>query len=492
MSKKSMHGTSKAKGCSHLGLGNFTRLAADEKAWANTCCGAGPIPQCKAEEVAAFLGGANGLMRDLTGDQNVDAKNLPAGYTFFAQFLDHDITLDTTTKLHGCALNHHEVSELPNLRSASLDLDCVYGFGPEAHPFMYDESQPGRLAVGNHANGVYNPNDLPRNEEGRAMIGDPRNDENLFVSQMQLLWIRFHNRLLIGSNFEEAQKEARYHYQWIVLHDFLKRVVHPDIYDFAKQKIEENACKDPCNRDYPFCRKELTDPCGRILMPVEFSVAAYRFGHSTVRSSYPVNADFPNIGLFDERFGTLGFGQVPPELAVDWRFLLDVHKCPEPTCARAINRFLADELFRLPDPVVTSNAFPLDRSLAFRNILRGYVLGLPSGQTMAKLMDGKGYDIRPLVPEDFTDIKGWECAPKLDGCKLEENTPLFFYLMHEADLQGGGQTLGTVGSAILMEVFGAMLLSCNTYLTECKGWKPKACIAYDGEMTLKDIVHFVD
>ena len=496
MNKQSMHGTAKAKGCRHINLGHFSYLMDSRQkggawnSWANQCSKT-PISQCKAEEIAAFLGGPGGLMQDMTGEQTVDAS-LPAAYTFFAQFIDHDITLDTTTKLHASAMPPAAVRDLPNLRSASLDLDCLYGFGPEASPFMYaPPTQLGRLSVGSNVNGVYNRNDVPRNTDGRALIGDPRNDENIFVSQMQLLWIKFHNRLLIGSDFEQAQKATRYHYQWLVLNDFLKRVVHPDIYQFAKKKIEDKARNLSSGPDYPFCRDVLIDRCGRVTMPVEFSVAAYRFGHATVRSTYPVNADFPSIELFDERFGTLGFDQVPPELTVDWRLLLN--DCP----ARAINRFLADELIRLPDPVVGRHASEADRSLAFRNLLRGYALGLPSGQTVAKFLQGKGYSqIKLLHPEDFTSINGWDCAPDLgNGCKLEDHTPLFFYLMHEAEKQGGGQHLGTTGSAILMEVFGAMLLSCDTYLTDEKNdkqWEPQKRIRDNKELTLASIVDFVE
>ncbi|MGB0723170.1 MAG: peroxidase family protein [Gammaproteobacteria bacterium] len=496
MSTKPMHGGAKVRGCSHLSLGNFTQLFPDLPSWSQTC-GEGPVAQCDAEKVSAFLGGAGGLMQKTDGEPAPDAGNIPAAYTFFAQFIDHDVTLDTTTKLHGKELDKGAVQDLPNLRSPSLDLDCVYGFGPEASPFQYDESQPGRLLVGSTVDGVHNPNDVPRNEEGRALIGDPRNDENMFVSQLQLLFLRFHNKLLIGSDFETAQREARFHYQAVVLYDFLKRVCHPAIYEHAVKKIWAEAEKPSEKPAYPYFRDRLLDGCGRIRMPVEFSVAAYRFGHSTVRSNYPVNTDFPNIELFDERFGTLGFGQVPPELTVDWSLLLDVNPgCPS-VPAKAINRFLADELFRLPNPVVGRNASDADRSLAFRNILRGYVMGLPSGQSVAKELKKKYPEIKVLPPKAFKDIEGWECAPA-EPCDLSKETPLFFYLMHE----GGEQSepaqshLGMAGSAILMEVFGTMLLNCSTFLTyrdeAGKPWAPKPCIREDCELTLADIARFVE
>ncbi len=491
--RKPMHGTSKATGCKHLRLGNFCKMFPDLKTWAEDT----GIEErlCDAELVAERIGGPNGLMHD-SENRSVDS-GVPAGYTFLAQFVDHDTTLQTGTDLHRNPLCKDEISDLPNLRSPSLDLDCVYGLGPEAMPFMYDHRQPGHLLVGSTVDGVENPNDVPRNQEGRALIGDPRNDENMFISQFQLLFLRFHNRLMVGRGFEEAQRLARYHYQWIVLYDFLKRICDPGVYKFACPKIEENAIKDEGGEtDYPFF--SILDDSHRLCMPVEFSVAAYRFGHSLVRSQYPANSAYPVIELFDERFGTLGFGQVPPNLAVDWRFLLDVEPFHPYARSKAFDHLLADELVRLPDPVVGATASANDRSLPFRNLLRGYTLGLPSGQSVAQALHDKGYPIDPAQDLAFHCIKGWECAVKDLPCDISKHTPLFFYLMREAGEIGCGQRLGPVASAILLEVFGAMLINCGTSFFKTKGedgnlgtWKPLSEVSRDGELTLADVVRYV-
>lgn len=492
--KKSMHGTSQAMGCNHLRLGNFGRLLPLQDppipTWAEEF---GIENQTAAEEIAALLGGPGGIMHDAEDDSG--NSEIPAAYTFFAQFVDHDITLDAGSELHGEALDEDALRELPNLRSASLDLDSVYGFGPDVSPHLYDPNQRGRLLVSSQVNGVENPNDVPRRADGHALLGDPRNDENLFLSQLHLLFLRFHNRLLIEHDFEEAQRQARYHYQHLVLRDFLRRICDEGVYDFARPLIEANANLPQGQREYPFFHEALIDEVDRVQMPVEFAAAAYRFGHSMVRSQYPINADYPAIEIFDERFGTLGFRQVPPELTVDWRFLLDVEDHHPYANSKAIDHLLADELIRLPDPVVGRNAPQNDRALAFRNLLRGYVLGLPSGQQVEAALAAQDYPGTDPENDEYEDIRLGEilAGANLDAEileQLEQHTPLFLYLMREAGVRGGGNRLGPVGSAILMEVFGAMLVSGDTFL-RVDGGAPDPNIARNGDLTLADIVRYV-
>ncbi len=472
---KPMHGTSKAKGCSHARLGNFCKMFPKLESWADECK---VTEQCEARDIAAALGGFGGIMHDVNSSSN--DSSIPAAYTFFAQFVDHDITLDTTSDLHGDPISTKEVGRLPNLRSASLDLDSIYGFGPEASPYLYDQEQTGRLLIGNDEN----KNDLPRNKDGRALIGDPRNDENLFLSQMQLLFLKFHNRRMIGRSFEEVQTDVRFHYQWIVLYDFLERI------------CDENIYKQVINNPSEFPKYDIKDKCGRICMPVEFSVAAFRFGHTLVRSQYPVNVEYPVVDLFDERFGTEGFSAVPESLTVDWRFLLDVECCHDYVKSKAFDHLFVDELIRLPDPVVGRFTSDNDRSLAFRNLLRAYALGLPSGQAVANEIKAKGYSIPDNRP-DISALPGWKCLEPSLQKKLTSSTPLFLYLMAEAgdkDL-GNGDKLGPVGSAILLEVFITTLKECESILNPpkgYKGWKPDKCIAKDGRLTLADIVRYVN
>lgn len=411
--------------------------------------------------------------------------DIPAAYAFFGQFIDHDVTLDIKSQLHGEPLSNKDIADLPNIRTASLDLDCVYGFGPEASPHLYAGGTAGRLVTGNSGN----QDDLARSESGVALIGDPRNDENIFVSQLQLLWIRFHNKLLdhnIGkypasSRFEETQREVRYHYQYLVLHDFLGRICDKEVFKFAYKELKKRGAQ------FPLSASSSNDD---FAMPVEFSAAAYRFGHSLVRSVYAVNGAHPDVDLFDERFGTNGFSHVPEDLVVDWSLTLDVDPCVKPLMCKSIDEKLADELIQLPNPIVGRSAPEDDRSLAFRNILRGNSLSLACGQLIAEALQKAGYPVDPNV-----DLK---LGPVLNDCRLErfvDETPLFFYILRESNIVNGGKRLGPVGSAILMEVFGAMLApQCNETIFSEENWKPQPCIKGPGnsKFTLADIVRFVE
>ncbi|GEM_PF-823618 len=496
------HGVSKALGCQHAGFGSFGHLfkkPEDGK----------PLDGFDFDdELLAIIAGPGGLMHD-EGQDSPDSA-LPAGYTFFAQFVDHDVTLDTQSDLNR---RDQDPTDIKNQRTFSLDLDCVYGLGPSANPHLFDQNRSGFLATGADAG---RPWDLARSSSGAALIGDPRNDENLFVGQMQLLWIRFHNAMMLSNlgagntnanRFEEVETMVRHHYQYIVLYDFLCRVCHRETFDDTVKLIEQaaeerrDALKDDPDAGLPSAFPRVFTHSGPhgTPMPIEFSVAAFRFGHTTVRDRYPANADQLDIELFDERFGTLGFDALPESLAVDWRLQLEVDPCIDPVNAKAFDHFLPNELMAMPDPIV-GNTSPNNRSLAFRNLVRGRSLGLASGETVAEALKAAGYTHIKLLtrdelfkPSDFEAVgKGNAAKRALELADEANGTPLFFYLMREAAIEGGGATLGPVGSAILLEVFGRMLLGCTTsFFFHREGedfapFEPAPCVVGEDDEQRKD------
>jgi hypothetical protein len=305
---------------------------------------------------------------------------------------------------------------------------------------------------------------------------------------------RLHNRLCAErvvqhdikekgwSRFEAAQRETRFHYQWVLLFDFLKRICDPHIFAFAVEKL----C-DP-KADFPLCYE--LDAHHQLPMPVEFSTAAYRVGHAMVRNSFAINAANPDVELFDDRFGTIGFSVLPHELVVDWRFLLQMTPHHQPRMAKAFNPLLADDLQNLP--VVASNN-PRNRALAFRNLMRASALGVPSGQSVAEALKAKGYPIE-VCDLELDGLKAWkrvEAVLHRSEHDLAHHTPLFYYVLRESELKSHGTHYGPVGSALLLEVFGGMLRLCKDTFLRAPDWRPDPCIAkpdpsFDKERLIHD------
>ncbi|MEM8804803.1 MAG: heme peroxidase family protein [Cyanobacteria bacterium P01_G01_bin.38] len=396
------------------------------------------------------------LMDDETlDDATRDSQSIAAGFTFLGQFIDHDITFDPTSSLE----KQNDPIATRNFRTPLLELDNLYGSGPESNPYLYDQDQDGKFLLGE--DGI----DLPRNTQKVALIGDPRNDENKIVSQLQLAFLKFHNAVIDhptvqaypkGQRFEKAQEIVRWHYQWIVLHEYLPLTVSQELVD----DILKNGLKIFKWKVEPF-------------IPVEFSVAAFRLGHSQVRNRYRVNekleAKLFELSFFNQQRG------ITQDEKVDWRFFfeLDVH-CP-PQASRKLDQKLANILKDLPAPIVGPD--DQRRSLALRNLLRGKSFGLPSGQSVACAMG-----ISPL-PNEKLGLAGIEVSGE-----APVEAPLWYYILKEAELYSGGETLGPVGGRLVAEVLVGLLVGdFKSYLTLDPCWKPFLG-SREGEFTMADLL----
>lgn len=403
-----------------------------------------------------------------------DNPDIPAGYTFLGQFIAHDLTLDATPLDE----QRTDPNALVNFRSPRFDLDSVYGGGPASHPQFYDPADPAKLAVLTRTDGV---RDLPRDDAGVAIVGDPRDDLNLITTQIHLAVRRFHNTVvdhlrgqgLSGSAvFEDARRQVRWHYQWIIVHDFLPRIVGRDLLD---QIIIERA-GGPASVRLRHYRPQ--DP-NRPMLPVEFAGAAYRFGHSMIRGGYFLNDDAG--GLFFEAepngFNLNGLRPIPEHLVIDWRHFFDFPGEPARQLAHRIDGLLSFPLFTMPSSVVP----PPDprTSLAERNLVRGKRLGLPSGQDVAREM---GVDVLSNTELGLHD-------PAWGG-----RAPLWFYVLNEAALRQDGRRLGAVGAGIVAEVFAGLLhLDAGSYLNAAHGWRPQPPIASaPGGFTMSDLLTYAD
>jgi hypothetical protein len=412
---------------------------------------------------------------------------IPAGFTYLGQFIDHDITFDPVSKLHQTA----DLHTLENFRTPRLDLDSVYGSGPVAQPFLYDwkDSEPAgtRLLVARNE-----VEELPRNQQGRALIGDMRNDENAIVAQLHLLFLRFHNAVVDhlcraeavpdrGDLFDEAQRIMRWHYQWIVVHEFLPAVVGDAM---AKDVLESRLDGSPPRVHLKYFKWERgKDP----FIPVEFSGAAYRFGHSMARGDYGLRRIPQGAGVVAEASRTVplfpdlaGFTWLREALVIDWERFFELPDSEHPPQAsQKIDSSLVKPLFNLPED-------PRNPGLARRNLQRGMVLELPSGQAVADKMDQR------LLTEEELQL---EHMPRSRE-ELKRATPLWYYILCETaravDADGRpepGEHLGPVGGRIVAEVIAGLLEADPTsYLNaESPAWTPTE-LGTGGKFTIADFV----
>lgn len=398
---------------------------------------------------------------------NPDNPAMPAGFTFLGQFIDHDMTFDPTSSL----ARRQDPESIRNFRIPALDLDSVYGGGPVASPHLYDadvdggrtsfllEEIAGSSAVSIDGAARY---DVPRNSQRTALLGDPRNDENLVVSQLHRALLGFHNRVVadvradLGATltrqelFAEAQRLVRWHYQWLVVHEFLPATAGAEIVD----DVVANGPRFFRWRHEPY-------------VPVEFSVAAYRFGHSQVRPSYRANfgtsATDPAQQFFALVFdpsatdpedpADLRGGRRAPRRFVDWQTFFDLGD-GRARHNKRVDTTLSSPLFDLlgqppGEPV----------SLATRNLLRNLTMEVPSGQRVAAAMR-----LPALATADLDDL-----AP----LGLAHRTPLWFYVLREASVSTGGERLGPVGGRIVAEVIvGLMRGDPHSYLRQDPDWTP--------------------
>lgn len=382
-------------------------------------------------------------MQETADDPSGDNPRMPAGYTYLGQFVDHDITFDPTSLLQ----RRNDEEGLINFRTPRFDLDSVYGSGPADEPFQYDRGRHSGFAM------LIEDFDLPRNSQNVALIGDPRNDENGIISQLHAAFIAFHNVLLDSAvndtgeasqdAFKVAQRNAQWHYQWVVAHDFLWRVLGDDLH---KRLVRLETGDDGTPREVVRLRyyRHKVNP----YLPVEFSVAAYRFGHSQIRDTYSINRTFRRR-LFDPDGDDFrGFQPLRPGWHASWPFFFELDD-EGPDLSRRIDTKLPAALFALQGSA-GDNA-----NLALRNLRRGAALGLPSGQAVAEKMRVDRLDDADLAP----------AAPG--------NAPLWFYVLKEAEVMHDGEHLGPVGGRIVGEtLLGLLRADPQSYLSLQPEWEP--------------------
>lgn len=400
-----------------------------------------------------------------------DHSHLPAGFTYLGQFVAHDMTMSVP------ALGVSR-STGRNARDPRLELDSLYGLGPRAHPYFYGRSDPSRLRLGTSSNEtVGDISDVPETDlfrlpsTGEAVIADPRNDDNLITAQLHVAFSRFHNAVAAAIADDIADPEQRFlaareivvsHYQRVVTDDFLGRLLLPDVWEV----LFGSGASSPC-------------PAGSPPIPPEFALAGFRL-HTLVRTAYDANAfrQAKPVGDFLDRAGT----EVATSWLIDWRrfFPYPGAAATPPQMAAALDTQIAPMLGRLEDRVDRQHL-----SLPHRTLARGQEAGIASGQCLAS-----GLNL-PVLSE-------CEINTTPDGRDLglsaaaRANTPLFYYLMREAELQPPESLgrLGPLGSWIVGCTFRGMLPPRTPdpprHLAHCNGFAYER----DSTVTMVDLLRF--
>ncbi|MGA9770196.1 MAG: heme peroxidase family protein [Blastocatellia bacterium] len=430
-------------------------------------------PLITTDESLIELGKLLFLNQDLS-----ENPSLPAGYTFLGQFVAHDISLDVNLDIPSDQVNADEVE---NVRSPFLDLENLYGAGPSESPDLYNDDQV-HLKIGDteavktdDADRVYH-NDLPR-ENKIAIVNDFRSDENLALAQTHVAFIKFHNSVVdrISQDsqspksviFEAAREKVIQHYQWIVLQDFLPKIIEADV---LKDALKNGSMHFNVEDDEtPF-------------IPVEFSLGAFRVGHSMLIDSYEWNRVFQSPA--DQKSGRAkfidlllftGFGglqkntTLPSNWIIDWTRFFDftgfngIVNNPKFNYAKRFGISLTPALGILKNFLshITKQEF---QSLPVLDLIRGSRLGLPSGQHAAQALGFEPISPSEMVkypfPKSFTDFE------------FDKKTPLWYYIMREAEIFHSGKRLGPVGSRIVAETFVKLIRSSPHSILKKRGWKP--------------------
>jgi hypothetical protein len=407
------------------------------------------LPEFRAEEEFLHKLGRAGGLCDCgdVGDEPASLSDVAAGWPIFGQFVAHDITADRST-----LKSQVDSASLHNARSPKLNLENLYGDGPTGNPFLFQRDDPAQFLIG--ANGT----DVQRNVEGIAVIGDPRNDSHMLISQLHLAMLKAHNQFVdelraagVADDrvFDEAARELRWHYQWAILNEFLPAFVGQDL---VSQILRDGTRWFRPERD--------------AFIPLEFADAAYRAAHGQIRHRYQCNARSEAVALFPE---LLGFRAVPAEHVVDWTLFFDApstqgaQDVPAPQRCKKIDGKLVRALIELPVAVTGECEIEDYHSLAVRDLQRGQGVGLPSGEAVARHLG-----FAPITPEQVgIAATGWR-----------GETPLWYYVLREADVCTGGQHLGPVGGTIVSEVLiGLIDVDATSYRRGDANWRPRKALA---------------
>lgn len=371
----------------------------------------------------------------------VEPTRLSAAHTYIGQFIAHDISDMTTEK------------GMPkNLSTAALDLDGVLG--------TEDDPWPGPWTM--NSRGGNRCLDLPRIDR-MALIADPRNDHNLALAQVHNMIARFHLHVCSKCKGNSAyhRQITRNFFQYAVLNDFLPRIVGHKLF---KQVTESER------------RAVMTYAKPGFVLPLEFALAFFRFGHAMVRGTYShwtsdQGAPASTQSLFDRTGGgSLRADRDPPledNWAMQWEHMLEGVdpnvQTGLPLRPSPIGPGLTKTMRELPQEISRNPICPRDKKLniAVETLLRGAELDLPSAQQLARHLGVSTLDLEKksglAAALEHASQPLVDALEQKKGAYFIEHTPLWLFTLLEAKAIAGGMHLGPLAGLVVAETLHAAI-----------------------------------
>jgi len=416
----------------------------------------------------------------------IENVGIPAAFTYFGQLLAHDLSYDSQTWPSGVGRD----GPLRNLHTPRADLDCVYGGGPSPRPELYEERDqvPGYFRLGDvpQAEGFGFPDDGDRGFDfagrgDRVLLADSRNDDNLILAQLVVAFMRFHNAVMDGlgqegsvapgARFERAQQLVRWHYQWIILNEYLPTLVDAGLLADIRDK-----------------GRRLFKPGETVGVPMEFALAALRVGHSMVRWFYEVRSKveaFSLIPATPARSKDFRGGAFDSKYLIDWSLLLPMPHSVRKQYAAQFSPRVSPGLLALPSGRDGSKI-----NLLASDLKRAKARSLGSGIAVAKAAATFVPELEVLSRRDV-----WGCLGQATPGLEDFEPPLLIYLLAEAELKGKWTKeipgdacyLGPLGGRLLAEVVtGLIELDPTSMISQPGGWVPDLGSA--GQFSLADLL----
>jgi hypothetical protein len=192
--------------------------------------------------------------------------------------------------------------------------------------------------------------------------------------------------------------------------------------------------------------------------------------------------------MYNGRDDLRGGRELTPEHAINWNVYYPKTPTPE-TQSLLIDHKVTARVFNLPESAIPDDVKYI-ANLPHRNLIRGSQIGVVSGEELAKF-----FGVRPLTPDKVLDpdyrvesLKLFQLDPRPGTPEFK--TPLWYYILKEAEVQSQGARLGELGSRLVAEVLAGAIYYGNEFAYDDK-WVPKVIHPDHNDFTLHEIIDYV-